>query len=172
MAGNPLVLLLGVVAGLGMNLMLQVILVRMVSGSVHVRIQFVSAIMGLVSTVVLLLISLRHFPLGALDRAGYLILHVLIYCCLAFCLFNIVNANVSSLRMRLLREYLRQDPRPISDAAILRQYSARQILETRLLRLTAGRQIELRGGRYYARWGIVSFICWCFGALRWFLLRT
>ena len=99
-------------------------------------------------------------------------LYVITYACLGFCFFNMINANVSSLRVRLLKEYLSHDPAPLSDAEIFRRYPVRQILEARLARLESGRQIYVSAGRYYVRRGIVTFIGRFFAVLRRLLLRA
>ena len=170
MSGNVSFFLAAVVAGLAGNLVLQVLLVRVIHAEAHVRIQLVCAFLGLLITVAILLALLGYHSLSSADRAGYLLLHVLIYCSFSFCLFNVINANVSSLRVRLLREYLLQYPLPVADATVLERYPVKQIIKARLARLEKGRQIDRRAERYYARRGLVSFICWCFAALRLLLL--
>ena len=172
MPENVAVLLLAPLTGLMGNALLQIILGRLVLVGAHLRTQFLSFGFGTLVTVVILVELLWQSRFAPTDRVGYLMLYVITYACLGFCFFNMINANVSSLRVRLIREYLSHDPVPLPDVEILRRYPARQILETRLARLESGRQIYVSAGRYYVRRGIVTFIGRFFSVLRRFLLRA
>jgi hypothetical protein len=77
---------------------------------------------------------------------------------------------MSSLRVRLLREYLSHHPTPLPDAAIFRRYQAREMLEARLARLQSGGQIYSRAGRHYRGKRFVMVIGWFFERLRRLLL--
>jgi hypothetical protein len=112
------------------------------------------------------------WPFTTADRAGYLALHMLIYACFGFCFFNVISANVSSLRVRILREMLAQDPKPMEKAVLRQRYSSRDILLARLARLEGSGQIEARDGRYYLRKGGILLIGKFFIALRRLLLKA
>jgi hypothetical protein len=159
-------------AGLALDALLQMILVRIVAGDAHVRLQFVAFGTGMILTATLLAGMLWQVALPMADRVGYLALHCAAYACLGFGLFNVINANVSSLRVRMLKEYLANDPVPLPDEAVYRRYPAREILEARLGRLERGGQIEARGGRLYLRGGAVVRIGHFFAALQRLLLRA
>lgn len=164
------VLLLAPLCGLAVDLLMQVVLSRLATRSAHLRNQFVSIAVGAgVATVVLLALLIRQ-SFGMLDGIGYLFLHLMAYVLYAFCLFNVISANVSSLRVRLLLEYLSHHPTPLPDAAIFRRYQAREMLQARLARLQSGGQIYSRAGRYYTGGRFVIVIGWFFERLRRLLL--
>lgn len=172
-AARDVVLLLPLipVAGLAVDVFVHLVLARVLPGGAHVRIQFIAFGAGMAVTVAALAAVLWRQPLAAADRFGYLCLNAIVFACLGFGLFNVINANVSSLRVRMLKEYLALDPRPLPDEAMLRRYPAREILAARLARLEAGGQIHLVDGRYHAHNGGVVLIGRFFGALRRLLLR-
>lgn len=166
-----LCLSLAPISGFVLNTLTHAILARVFPGGAHVRIQFVSFGVGMVVVVALLIGLLWKFPFTTVDRVGYLLLHAMVYVCLGFGLFNVINANVSSLRVRMLKEYLAVEPAPLPDAAMFARYPASEILAARLARLTTGKQILFRDGRYYPRKGGVALIGRIFAALRRVLLR-
>lgn len=166
-----LCLSLAPISGFAVNMLTHAILARVFHGGAHVRIQFVSFGVGMVVAAAILISLLWQYPFATVDRVGYLLLHAMVYFCLGFGLFNVINANVSSLRVRMLKEYLDVDPAPLSDDAMFARYPASEILAARLTRLTAGEQIYFKDGRYYPCEGGVALIGRFFAALRWVLLR-
>ncbi len=163
----PLVPLLGLVV----DMLAHAILARMLAGGAHVRIQFLSFGLGMVVVASLLAVLLWQSPLSPVDRIGYLMLHLMVYFCMGFGLFNVINANVSSLRVRMLKEYLSAEPRALTDAEMFARYPAAEILNARLERLVTGGQIRLQDGRYYPCEGGVALIAAFFSILRRILLR-
>jgi hypothetical protein len=159
------------VGGLAVDVLVHLVLARLLPGGAHVRIQFIAFGFAMAATVAVLAAVLWRHPFGTADRLGYLCLNAIIFACLGFGLFNVINANVSSLRVRMLKEYLALDPAPLPDATILQRYPAREILAARLARLEAGGQIYRVGDRYHAHTGGVVLIGRFFGALRRLLLR-
>ena len=172
MPEKTILLLLAPAAGLFANIVLQAALSRLVIGAGHIRLQFLSFGAGAFLTVIILAAMLFRWPFTAADRAGYLALHILIYACFGFCFFNVISANLSSLRIRILKEMLEQDPVPMGNAALSARYSAHEMLLSRLVRLQSGGQIEARAGRYYLRKSGISLIGKFFGALRRLLLKA
>ena len=166
------VLLLAPALGLLANVVAQMALSRLNLPLGPVRLQFVSFALGALVALLLLAGMLSEFPIGSADKAGYLAEHLLIYACFGFCFFNVISANVSSLRVRIVKELLAQDPTPMADATLQARYSAREMLLARLARLEAGGQIENRGGRYYLRKRGIAMIGGLFDALRRLLLKA
>lgn len=160
------------VLGFAVDILAHAVLARIFPGGAHVRIQFVSFGLGMAVVAAVLIPLLWQYPFASMDRIGYLLLHTMIYTCLGFGLFNVINANVSSLRVRMLKEYMSADPAPLSDAAMFARYPAGEILAARLARLLAGEQICVKDGRYYPREGGVALIGQFFAVLRRLLLRT
>lgn len=159
------------ILGFAVNICAHATIARLVSGDAHVRIQFLSFGLGMIVTVLGLTYLLWQYPFSSMDRIGYLLLHGMVYFCLGFGLFNIINANVSSLRVRMLKEYQAADPLPLPDAEIYARYPATEILTARLARLLNGGQIHTEDGRYFPRECGVALIGSFFAALRWLLLR-
>jgi hypothetical protein len=157
--------------GFAVNMFAHAAIARVVTGGAHVRIQFLSFGLGMVVTVVILSYWLWQYPFSSADRIGYLLLHGMVYFCLGFGLFNVINANVSSLRVRMLKEYQAADPLPLSDTEMFTRYPAAEILTARLTRLSVGGQIHAENGRYFPREGGVALIGRFFAALRWLLLN-
>jgi hypothetical protein len=166
-----LYLLLAPILGFAVNICSHAAIARVVSGGAHVRIQFLSFGLGMIVTVLGLTYLLWQYPFSSMDRIGYLLLHIMVYFCLGFGLFNVINANVSSLRVRMLKEYQAADPLPLPDAEICARYPAAEILNARLTRLLAGEQIHIENGRYFPRKGGVALIGSFFALLRRLLLR-
>jgi hypothetical protein len=157
--------------GLMVNALAQLALGRLPLPIGQVRRQFISFGFGIAATVGLLVAQAHQGRPSGMDLWGDFLLGTGTYVCLGFCLFNLINANLSSLRVRMLREYLRVSPTPLSDAHLTALYPAGLILDSRLERLGAGGQIIEVGGRYQARDGAVVKIATFFAALRRLLLR-
>jgi len=172
MSREILPLLLAPAAGLLADMVLHAALARLVVRAGHIRLQFVSFAAGALVTLALLTAMLFGSPFTTADTAGYLALHMLIYACLGFCFFNVISANVSSLRIRMLKEMLRLDPAPMEYAALCARYSAREMLLSRLARLESGGQIEVRAGRYHLCKGGLSLVGRFFAGLRRLLLKA
>lgn len=168
----PLLLLLtgAPLLGLASNVALQILLGRLPLPIGPVRRQLVSFAAGFVVAALGLIRLLQPAPLTTLDQAGYLALHLSSYVLLGFVFFNVINLNVSSLRIRMLKEYAGVDPQPLAEAVLREKYSARRMLDARLERLAAGGQLAVRNDRYYYRPGTVVLIGRFFAFMQRFLL--
>jgi len=166
------VLTLAPLAGLATDVLAQLALVRLVRTGAQLRMQFVAFAVGYAATAALLASMLGGAPFAPGDRIGYFLLHSMTYACFGFGLFNVINANVSSLRLRILKEYFAHDPEPLADAALYARYPASEMIEVRLERLQTGGQIVMRDGRYYSCGGAVVAIGHFFAALRRLLLGS
>jgi hypothetical protein len=166
----PVLLVAAPLLGMMVNIGAQLVLSRLPLAVGNVRRQFVSFGCGLLVATGGLLALLFQAGVGGADFAGYLALHTGSYACLGFCFFNVINMNISSLRIRMLKEYLRQHPLPLPDEALVGKYPVRDMLDARLDRLERGRQISHSGGRFFWRRGTVTVIAHFFAGLRRFLL--
>ena len=171
MGGVP-ALLVAPAAGLAANVLIHAFLARAATAIGPIRVQFIAFGGGALVMLAILTTLLLRSSFSAADSVGYFISHALIYACFGFCLFNVISANVSSLRVRILKEMLAQDPVPMTDATLSARYSAREMVLARLARLEAGGQIELHGGRYRLRRSGLTLLGRVFAALRRFLLRA
>lgn len=166
-----LLLLIAPAAGLAVDAVLQAVLARVLALASR-QLQFASFGAGAALTLLILAAMLVDAPLRTMDKVGLLLLHLLIYASFAFCFFNIISANVSSLRVRILKEMLKRHPAPVDSATLASSYSARDILLARLDRLQRARQLEARGGRYFLRGTGMLAISGAFAALRRLLLKS
>jgi hypothetical protein len=153
-------------AGLALNILFQLVLGRLPLSIGHIRRQFIGFGAGFLFTAAGLIAILELQQPGASDFAGYFGLNLLDYVFMGFCFFHVINLNISSLRIRMLKEYLRQDPAPLSESDLTSRYSARAMLDARLARLQSGNQICFVDGRYHARPGGVVVIGHIFSGLR------
>ena len=169
MSQPVLPLLIAPAAGLLVDCAAQIVLSRLAPGA-PLRMLFLSFGAGLLVVVAVLAWLLAGGDFTAADLVGYFALHALIYACSGFCFFNVVSASVASLRVRMLREYLKRDPRPIPATDLSRLYSSREMVRARLERLQAGGQVELRNDRFYLRSRGVLMIGRLFSGLRTLLL--
>jgi len=162
-------LLIAPAAGLLADCAAQIVLSRLAPAA-PLRMLFLSFGAGLLVALAILARLLSGSDFMARDLVGYFALHVLIYACCGFCFFNVVSASLASLRVRMLKEYLKRDPRPISTTELSRLYSSREMVRARLERLQAGGQVELTNDRFYLNSGGVLMIGRLFSGLRTLLL--
>jgi hypothetical protein len=97
----------------------------------------------------------RGLPAG--EIAAYAVFNTFTLLVLSFGYFNLVQMNLSSLRLRIANE-LHDTPEGITPERLLEMYGAHEIVDQRLARLSRGAQIECRDGRYYCRMSTVYLI--------------
>jgi hypothetical protein len=158
--------------GLAIDVLAQLAQSRLPHPAGHVRKQFISFAVGFAGSSAALLRALLGLPLGPADLAGYFLLGMSTYAFLGFCFFNVINLNVSSMRIRMVMEIRRRHPQPVPVAALRARYGMAEVLDARLARLESGRQIARRGDRYYLRRGAVLHIAHFFSGLRSLLLGS
>jgi len=166
-----LVLTLAPVFGLAVNIAVQFVISRLPLAIGKVRRQFLSFGCGLAATALRLGPELYSAGFTLPDAIGCFALHLLAYAMAGFIFFNVINLNISSLRIRMLKEYLREHPQPLPDRVLREKYPARAMLDARLARLVSGGQVILRNGRYHIHPGLVAAIGHFFVFLQRFLLR-
>jgi len=84
------------------------------------------------------------------DRFGSSATALLTYGGFAYCYINFVNVAIASLRIRLITE-LAAAENGSSIEELTAKYGVRDVVATRLERLTSARQIDCREGRYLSR---------------------
>jgi len=89
------------------------------------------------------------------------------YLGLSFCYWTFLNLNITSLRIRVLRDLLKRGgAMPLTD--LLASYPDEERLQRRLDRLAGGGQIASRNGRWVLRSpSPLLMMARCFEALRW-----
>ncbi len=167
----PLILGSAPLLGLLVDAVVQMIICRMVWRLGHLRVQFISMSIGLGVTMGLLILLFRYFGISLPSSLDYFTLYVFSYTFWAFCLFNLINSSIGSLRVRMIREYLKCYPTPLSTQKLCQTYSAKDMVRVRLERLMTGEQIESNHGRYFSRQRLVSYIGTLFSFLQRLLLK-
>lgn len=153
--------------GLFVNATCQMALARLPLTFGQVRRQFLSC--GLGSLIVIA--GWLAVPLAPiLDQVAWEAFNLTSYLLLSFIFFNALNANLSSLRVRLVKELARRGAAGMERDELLAKYGAREILTARLARLESGGQIQSVAGRYVARPKGVAAIGRFFAGLRQLLL--
>jgi hypothetical protein len=124
-------------AGLGADVAIQIAVAR-ASGRIGTSIVS-GALTGAVATTAVLVANRSGIAAGAVAIVTFL--------ALAFCFWTFLNLNVTSLRIRILREVLHAGG-SVSAAQLAAQYSDDEFLSRRLARLEAAKQLSFVGGRW------------------------
>jgi hypothetical protein len=90
---------------------------------------------------------LQRGSAGSPDWLGYTLLNCATYAALAFNYWAFVNLNVTSLRIRLLKELVADNAMPMD--VLLRKYNAADVVDRRLARLTGWRQLRVVDGQFF-----------------------
>lgn len=113
--------------------------------------------------------ALRGLQSIPADVFALSLLNGLTYLALGFVYFNLVNMNLGSLRVRLLRELLERRPTGVEAQELLRR-GAEEVLRLRLERLTRSGHLVCRGDRYYTGRRGILLIAMVFDFLIWLIL--
>ena len=80
------------------------------------------------------------------------------YLFLSFCIFNFINSAITSLRVRILFEFLTVFPEGLTIEDLHSKYSNKIIFDIRVFRLLSSNQILLTNSKLITRRGIVYYI--------------
>lgn len=117
---------------------------------------------GLIAIATVALESLRN---AEIDHAEWLICQIGTYLALSFCFWAFLSLNVTSLRVRVMRELL-QSGGSAALQDVLAAYSDLERLQRRLTRLKDGRQIELVDGNWRLRSSLALHVARCIDLMR------
>jgi hypothetical protein len=112
---------------------------------------------GLAAGVAITLFASQQLGLAAPDAIAYVLSNVVTFLILSFGYFNLVQMNLSSLRLRLANELVDATD-GVPAERLFAMYDGRSIVDARLARLSRGGQIVLRDGRYHHRLSLVFLI--------------
>lgn len=116
---------------------------------IYARLAF-GAAAGAGICVAISLFASSHLGLSAGVTMAYVTFNMLTFLILAFGYFNLLQMNLSSLRLRIANELIDlAEGMPMEK--LLEMYDGASIVDARLARLTRGGQITLRDGRYHHR---------------------
>lgn len=165
---GPWTITLAPVAGLALTVLTQIVVVHVSRGKVGASI-IIGIFCGLAVTLAVIALG-RAETSGATD--GFVdtwLLGVTTYLALAFGFWAFLNLNITSMRIRILRQLLRAGGRmALSDMAV--SYTPAERLRRRLERLEKGGQIMGENGRWRLRsWQVLAVAC-CVDAWRSFIL--
>ena len=160
---NNWLLTLAPVAGLGADLAVQIAFLK---ASRRLPASIVTgAFAGLVASAAVTALALTGLRDFASVVAAW-ILSLVTYCALAFGYWAFLNLNVTSLRIRILREILQANA-SISVEELKARYSGEEFLRRRLERLELGsRQLIHEGGRWRLNKRTLLVIAGILSALR------
>jgi hypothetical protein len=155
-------------AGLALTVLTQIVIVHVSRGKVGASI-IIGIFCGLAMTLAAIALGRAETP-GATD--GFVdtwLLGSATYLALAFGFWAFLNLNITSMRIRILRQLLRAGGRmALSDMAV--SYTPAERLRRRLERLEKGGQIMCEDGRWRLRSWQVLAVARCVDAWRGFIL--
>jgi hypothetical protein len=133
-------------AGLALTVLAQITVVHVSGGKVGTSI-VIGILGGLAVTLAVIALGRAGAPGATGGFVDIWLLGVATYLALAFGFWAFLNLNITSMRIRILRELLRAGGRlALSDMAV--SYTPAERLRRRLKRLETGGQITLENGRW------------------------
>jgi hypothetical protein len=155
-------------AGLALTVLSQIVVVHVSRGEVGASI-IIGIFGGLAATLGAIALGHAETPGAADGFVDTWLLGVATYLALAFGFWAFLNLNITSMRIRILRQLLRAGGRmALSDMAVF--YTPDERLRRRLERLEKGGQIMCEDGRWRLRSWQVLGIARCVEAWRSFIL--
>lgn len=132
------------VLGLAVNVIVQLLSVRLISNLGILRSVFVGFAVGGLS----LLSAEIYLSGGGRDNLPYIIANMISYGALGYCYFHFINLGITARRIRILRElYASEGGLTLNE--LLKQYNAGDMISKRLDRLLGSGQIVCRDDRYH-----------------------
>jgi hypothetical protein len=152
------------VAGLALTVLTQIMAVHVSGGKVGASI-VIGILGGLAVTLAVIALGRAETPRASDGFVDNWLLGVATYLALAFGFWAFLNLNITSMRIRILRELLRAGGSiALSDMAVF--YTPAERLRRRLERLEKGGQIKREDGRWLlGSWQVLA-IARCVEALR------
>jgi len=122
--------------------------------------------------IALIWLTMRSMPQEVVmgDKTALFILNLAAYWGFAFGYFAVVNLNIASLRIRILKELLASPKHSIDLRGLFSRYGAAEVLHLRLIRLTEGKQLVLVDGRYHTGKPVFLAIARVMDLLKWLIL--
>lgn len=135
------------ILGLLIQMSIHFILSRIFPGRNPWSFLFIGFFIGLIAMIVFITSISILYKYATVNQLAVLMVDTGAMISLGFCYFNFVNLNYTSLRIRLLREFLLQNGK-LTLPNIFEKYNAEKILAARLSRLIAAGEL-LYDGQYY-----------------------
>jgi hypothetical protein len=165
---GPWTIAIAPLAGLALTVLAQIVVVHGSAGKVGASI-IVGIFCGLAGTLAAIALGRAETPGAAGGFVDTWLLGAATYLALAFGFWAFLNLNITSMRIRILRQLLRAGGHmALSDMAV--SYTPAERLRRRLERLEKGGQIMCEDGRWRLRSWQVLAIARCVEAWRSFIL--
>lgn len=142
------------IIALAINLVMQVLVFRFLKQVGMLK----SVFLGFFCGFVILLILHAILIFVTKDTVGFLFIsNILIYSSLGYCYFHFINLGETARRIRILNEiYHSQDGLTLED--ILKRYNSGIIIDLRLNRLLANKQLSFFNNRYCIKNSLMLYI--------------
>lgn len=114
--------------------------------------------------------ALAKLDADPVDGVAYLGLNLATFLALAYGYFNFVNLNMTSLRIRLLQEFL-ESPDGLTRDGVLERYDSRELVRRRIARLTEQGHLARSSDRFLSRRSVLLPIARTLDSLKWIVLR-
>jgi len=130
------------------NALVQVISFRTIARLGLLRSEYLGFSVGWVSLLICEFRSFYAFSAPGKDYTAIFVTNLITYASLGYCYFHFINLGETARRIRILRE-LYDAKAGLSMEEIIERYSAGEIIEKRITRLTNHGQIILKDGGYF-----------------------
>jgi hypothetical protein len=136
------------IIGLGANVVVQLLSVRLVPGLGVLRSVYAGFVIGGLSVLLTELHLSGDGSIQETDAVLMIITNLIIYGSLGYCYFHFINLGITARRIRILRElYISGEGLSIDE--LLKRYNARDMVEKRLDRLLGSGQIVCKDDKYH-----------------------
>ena len=140
--------LLIAVVGLAVNVMAQLLSVRLIPGLGILKSVFTGFALGGLGVLSAALYLSGGLSIQDAEVLPMIIANVIIYGALGYCYFHFINLGITARRIRILRELYAADG-GLSLKELLMRYNAGDMINKRLERLLGSGQIVLRDEKYH-----------------------
>lgn len=151
MRGLCVFLLVTPLIGLMINALSHVMCSRRFAGGRHLTAILAGFTAGFLTQAGLGLFFWPRMPYGLVDNLAHLAMSAFMYVALAYGYFVFINLNVTSLRIRILKELYTAGNEGLPGQTLLSLYNPNEIFETRMRRLANWGQLVENGNRYLPR---------------------
>jgi hypothetical protein len=141
-------LLLTPVAALAVNVVAQVLLVRLQRGRHFLRAQTGGILVGGIALIVFDIFAVTRFDTAGETLALSLLINIPTYLALSYCFFNFVNLGQTSIRIRIYSE-IAAYPNGMPTEEIAREYQDDVLMRVRLQRLVESGDVVQKCDRYF-----------------------
>lgn len=138
------------VIGLVINVLLQILIMRLILPDEVVKSFLISFAIGLVILFTVEAYVYFSMAKSAADYISILTVNIVTYFALGYCYSSFLGFGESSIRTRILRE-LHESERGLSEKELEERYNTKNMFENRIKRLIDNRQLVLRNGRFYIK---------------------